>query len=110
MRFAPTVLIAVLPACADNGPLAERLDGPDVPIPGDCVGGTTEFDVSGSVVDYVTGEPIAGANVDITEAFSGAQTFPTNGCLIGSTITNAQGAFGPIKVRAQQSGPIVAFL
>ena len=109
MRFAPTVLIAALPACT-SGPLAERLDEPDVPIPADCVSGTTEFDLEGTVVDYVTGEPVAGANVDITEAFTGPQIFPTNGCRIGHAVTNAQGAFGPIRVRAVASGPIVAFL
>jgi len=112
MRFAPTVLIAALPACADNGPLAERLDEPDVPIPSDCnTAGTTSFDVSGTIVDYATGEPVAGANVDFTEAFSGAQIFPTTGCLIGATaVTNAQGAFGPVRVTTPDSGPIVAYL
>ena len=110
MRFTPIVLFSFLPACS-SGPLAERLAQPDVAIPAACAGGTTQFDVSGMVVDFVTGEPVAGATVDFTEAFTGARVFPSNGCLIApGTVTDAAGAFGPISVSALEANPIVAFL
>jgi hypothetical protein len=109
MRAPTVILIASLPACA-TPPLEERLDEPDVAIPADCAFGTTEIEVSGSVIDFVTGQPVAGATVDLTEAFTGSRTFPNNGCRIGTTVTSAAGQFGPVMVRAESASPVLVFL
>jgi hypothetical protein len=110
MRFAPTVLVfASLPACA-TPPLEERLDEPDVAIPRDCATGTQEIEVQGTVTDFTTGQPVADATIDITEAFTGPAIWPTTGCRIGTTRTDSAGKFGPLRVRALDTSPIVAFL
>ncbi|HEY5927858.1 MAG TPA: hypothetical protein VIV11_39500 [Kofleriaceae bacterium] len=110
MRLAPTILlISSLPACA-TPPLEERLDEPDVAIPADCAAGATEIEVNGTVTDFATGEPVAGATIDITEAWASTRSFPTNGCRIGTTTTDATGKFGPLRVNALDSSPILAFL
>lgn len=93
-------------ACVDS-PLPERLDEADVAIPGDCVTGTTEISVQGTVVDRETQTPVAGAQVDITEAWLGDRGFPMAGCRIGKMTTDADGRFGPITVRASADPTIV---
>ena len=102
-------LPALLVACTDP-PLPDRLDEPDVAISATCSGGLTEVSVAGTVVDRETGAPIAGANVDITEAWAASQSFPRAGCRLGKTTTDAAGRFGPIKVRPVSAGTIIAML
>jgi hypothetical protein len=102
LAWLPTLLVA----CTDS-PLPERLDEADVAIPGDCSTGTTEIQVSGTVVDRETQAPVAGANVDITEAWLGDRGFPKAGCRIGKATTGADGRFGPIMVRASADPTIV---
>ena len=98
--WIPTLLVA----CTD---LPERLDEPDVAIPGDCSTGTEEVKVSGTVVDRETQAPVAGASVDITEAWLGDRGFPMAGCRIGKATTGSDGRFGPIMVRASDTPTIV---
>ncbi len=110
MRLTHLVwLPAFLVACTDP-PLPDRLDEPDVAISASCSGGTTEVTVSGTVIDRQTGAPIAGANVDLTEAWVAAQSFPQAGCRLGKTTTDATGRFGPIVVRPRDSSPIIVML
>ncbi len=109
MRLASVLWIAIVPACATS-PLEERLDEPDVAVTRDCTGGTNEVEVEGTVVDFVTGEPVPGANVVLTEAWSDAHSFPTAGCRLGAATTDADGHFGPLTVRARASSPVVVFL
>lgn len=90
-------------------PLAERLDEPDVAITGNC-SGSTAVEVSGTVVDSVTGAPVAGASVELTEAWASARSFPRDGCRIGSATTNAAGRFGPVTVRTGDSDPTIVML
>ena len=97
----PTLLVACIQS------LPERLDEPDVAIPGDCSTGTTEVSVSGTVVDRETQAPVAGAKIDITEGWLGARGFPLAGCRIGKATTGSDGRFGPIKVRASSDPTIV---
>ncbi len=101
-------LPALLVACTD---LPDRLDEADVAIPGDCSGGSSdEIKVSGTVVDRETQAPVAGAKVDITEAWAGYEGFPKAGCRLGTATTGADGRFGPIKVHAGQSDPTIVML
>ncbi len=89
--------------------LEERLDEPDVAITGNC-SGATEVEVAGTVVDSVTGAPVAGASVELTEAWVASRSFPRDGCRIGSATTNAAGRFGPLIVRATDSSPTIVML
>lgn len=111
MRLASNLLVLSLSSCVTSSytPPQERLDEPDVEIPLDCGPGTTEIDVTGTVSDWTTGAPIADAKVDITEAWATPNSFPTNGCLIGSTTTGTDGTFS-LRVSASSNGPILAFL
>jgi hypothetical protein len=90
--------------------LQERLDAPDVAIPPDCPGGPQAYEVAGTVVDFVTGEPVAGARVDISEAWAGAREFPTNGCRLGGATTDENGRFGPLTVSAATSEATIVML
>jgi hypothetical protein len=103
--WLPTLLVA----CTDP-PLPDRLDEPDVAISANCTGGTTEVQVAGTVVDRTTGAPIAGATVDITEAWAAAHSFPAAGCRLGRMTTDAAGRFGPMMVTSTDSEPIMVML
>jgi hypothetical protein len=104
------LLILSLPACATS-PLEERLAEPDVRVPNNCAVGDRELEVSGTLVDFTTGLPVAGARIDLTEAFSAASpSFPKTGCRIGGTTTDAEGRFGPLMVRAVDTDPTLVFL
>jgi hypothetical protein len=87
--------------------LAEREDLPDVAIPPACFTGAEAVQVSGTVVDFATGAPIAGARVDLTEAWAGEKSFPSNGCHLGGATTDDAGRFGPISVLATLDPTIV---
>lgn len=99
--------LAVL-GCTDP-PLPERLDEPDVAIPADCSNGTTALVVRGSVIDIVTGAPVVGASIDITEAFAPSISFPEAGCRIGHAISDDSGRFS-IDVTQATSSPDIVFL
>jgi hypothetical protein len=86
--------------------LQERIDAPDVAIPRDCSTGATAFEVAGTVVDFQTGQPIANARIDVTEAWAGQLSFPSNGCRIGGATTDGGGRFGPITVMATSDATI----
>lgn len=110
MRFVPPVLLlCAVPACATD-PLEERLDEPDVALTSDCTSGTNEVEVEGTVVDYITGAPIGGARIELTEAWSNPRSFPESGCRLGAVTTDASGHFGPVTLRAQASSPVIVFL
>lgn len=110
MRCVPSVLLlCVVPACATD-PLEERLDEPDVTLTVDCAGGTNEVEVEGTVVDYLTGEPVAGARVEMTEVWSSGPSFPESRCRLGEATTDASGRFGPVTLYTRDEWPTVAFL
>lgn len=101
-------LSTLLVGCIDSS-LDERLDEPDVAIPAACTMGDTEVEVSGTVVDRQTKAPVAGAQVDITEAWAGDRGFPMAGCRIGRAVTGPDGRFGPITVKTT-ADPTIAML
>ena len=65
---------------------------------------TKTVNVSGKVVDFATGAPVAGAVVDITTAWDVTGQFPLPACApLAVATTAADGSFGPIAVRAGSS-------
>ncbi|CAN5696374.1 hypothetical protein BH11MYX3_BH11MYX3_23520 [soil metagenome] len=107
MRSFIIVLPVLFAGCV--GSLDERLDEPDVAISGSC-SGSTEVEVSGTVVDVITGAPIAGASVELTQAWTSARSFPRDGCRLGGATTDAAGRFGPVLVRATDDSPTIVML
>src|ERR1044071_4747739 len=110
------VLIAssLLPSCRDDNPGEPPLDAGsdatppppgDAPLP-DCIGADVRARktvvVSGTVVDFATGAPVAGATVDITTGWDTATpAFPSPQCPLIATLTSGpDGKFGPATVLA----------
>jgi hypothetical protein len=109
-------LCSLLFACVD-GPDDGIVDPPPTEAPPRCVPdevrATKTVTVSGTVVDFVTGEPVEGANVDITTAWDVTGNFPAGTCPKLATVkTGPDGKFGPIEVKAGSPNdpPIMAFL
>ncbi len=108
MRSLVMMFAGLFAGCASPS-LAEQLDEPDVAITGNCAG-STEIQVAGTIVDLVTGVPVPGASVDLTEAWTASRSFPADGCRIGTATTDAAGRFGPVSVRASDSDPVIVML
>ncbi len=91
------------PAQPDAGPGATPGCGAPEP------GRNSVMTVSGQVVDYASGEPIAGAEVAINVAWDPANPFPTECAPLDTLMTGEDGRFGPAEVDLQtiQYFPIV---
>jgi hypothetical protein len=93
---------------------------PDVFIPPGCIQSDTRDDhtvtVSGAVRDWVTGDPVAGATVDVNTAWDVDGNFPDTPALmcppIISFTTNMNGQFGPaqISIGSSLEPPITIFM
>lgn len=88
----------------DSSPIVESIEVPK------CAS-TPELEeltvmVSGSVVDFVTRQPLAGVTVDIAKAWESEARFPDASCSLATTVTGENGRFGPLAVKA---GPEVGF-
>ena len=61
---------------------------------------TTPVTVTGTVIDFSTKAPVAGATVDLTTAWNGQPGFPgPDACpILASVETRADGKFGPITI------------
>jgi hypothetical protein len=72
-------------------------------------GDTSVVRVSGQVVDYASGEPIAGAEVAINVAWDAANPFPSECAPLDTFTTDDDGRFGPadVDLRVLQYLPIV---
>ena len=89
----------------DDG--GDDVDQPDAGPPGTPVcgepeaGDTSVVTVSGQVVDYASGEPIAGAEVAINVAWDAANPFPSECAPLDTFTTDDDGRFGPAEVDLQ---------
>jgi hypothetical protein len=85
--------LAVLTACFESTP-----DDPVDPPPASCdpaVRAEKLVTVSGTVVDFVTNTPVAGATVDVGTTFDGT----AEACPVEASLTSrADGTFGPVEV------------
>jgi len=108
LLFASCVL---LPAChLNDGPGERDIDAGPPPVdaaqPPPCIPADVRarktVEVSGSVVDFVTGAPAAGVTVDITTAWDvPVPGFPSPACPLLATLTSGpDGTFGPVSVLA----------
>jgi hypothetical protein len=87
------VLAALLVACTSSGPEPD----PDPPAPAcdPAIRGTKLVTVSGTVIDFSTGAPVAGAIVDVGTTLDGTE----DDCPVEATLTTAaDGTFGPTSV------------
>ena len=97
MRIIRHALVLVLAAsgCVDPKP------DPDEPPPPDCTSDLTKsVTVTGTVLDFSTKAPVAGASVDLTSAWDGNAGFPgPRACPVLATVeTRADGKFGPVTI------------
>lgn len=108
--FASLALLATLAACSDNEPPEPS------PAPAHCVQPEERraitVNISGTIVDFITEQPVAGATVDITTAWDTEGDIPADDCpLLATVTTDAQGRFGPLPLYAGagQFLPIMLF-
>lgn len=116
-------LLALVPALAcacgggDDGtsPVDAAIDAP--PVPEGCIAADVRDDktitVSGQVIDFTTGAPVAGATVDVTTGWDVIDNVPAAQCpLLASLTTDGQGRFGPMPILAgsTRNPPIVLFI
>lgn len=107
-------LATVLPLCSacmlgdDSGP---------APVPPGCVDSTTRetatVNVSGTIRDFTTLQPVAGATIDLTTAWDVTSNLPAAACpLLGSVTSDEAGRFGLVAIAAgsSQQPPIVLFM
>lgn len=116
--LAPALCSTYLLACGggDDGVTPPQPDA-GVIVPPGCiqpdVRDRTTVTVSGQVVDFTTGAPVAGATVDVTTAWDVVGNFPAADCpLLATLTTDAAGRFGPRAVAAGSTvtPPILAFV
>jgi hypothetical protein len=115
LRFPMTAITALLfSACVDGGGDDDQpIDPPTPECVSDAQRATKTVEVRGTVVDFITGEPVEGASVDITTAWDVTGNFPAGTCpMLASVKTGADGKFGPVVVKAGSPNdpPIMAFL
>ncbi|MBL8622892.1 MAG: hypothetical protein JNK64_16365 [Myxococcales bacterium] len=87
-----------------------------VPAPAHCVQPDVRraivVEVSGTIVDFTTGQPVPGATVAITTAWDTEGDIPAADCpLLATVTTDAEGRFGPLAVYAGAGAlfPIMLF-
>lgn len=95
--------VALVGACSPDDDASP--DAPLVEPPAGCISNETRatktVNASGQVLDFVTGEPVAGATVEITTAWDIPSNFPRPECpALAVATTDEDGRFGPIPVRA----------
>ncbi|HEY5933586.1 MAG TPA: hypothetical protein VIU61_03095 [Kofleriaceae bacterium] len=94
IRQALVLGLVVSSGCVDPEP------DPGVPPP-DCTSErTVPVTVTGTVIDFSTKAPVAGASVDLTSAWDGNAGFPgPKACPVLATVeTRADGKFGPVTI------------
>jgi len=113
------LLFVALPACIEHTPddNPPPVDAPPPDVSNGCISPETRarhrLPISGTVVDFVSGAPVAGATVDVTTGWDTRGYVPDPSCpLIASLVTNADGTFGPLTVDAGtiDTPPILLFL
>lgn len=100
MRVLPilSLVVAVIPACTepDRTPIITEIAvapcGPD-PARSDL-----QVIAQGTVVDFLTGAPLAGVTVDVARAWEPESAFPVDSCSLARFTTDAAGRFGPLSV------------
>jgi hypothetical protein len=97
MNYQVCLLLILLAACTDTPP--------DPPEREPCVAADVRAGkivaVSGKVVDFVTGAPVANTIVDVTVGWDSGNGFPPDECpLLATLVTGADGRFGPVTVHA----------
>jgi hypothetical protein len=102
------------PSLGDGEPPPADASPPNVP---GCITAETRaterVPVVGQVVDFVTGDPVAGVTVDITTAWDVEGYVPRAECpLLARATTDDTGQFGPLTVSAgsTEQPPILLFL
>lgn len=103
-------------ALLGQGCLSNDAPPPPPEAPAGCVQASVReqmlLTVRGTVVDFATGAPVAGATVELGTAWEFIDDGHAPGCpLLGSAVTDAAGQFGPLQVWAGSSRakPIVLF-
>lgn len=100
-RLASLASLASLAACG-----ADALEPSEpAPAPAHCIQPDVRraitVEVSGTIVDFTTGQPVPGATVGITTAWDTEGDIPADDCpLLATVTTDAEGRFGPLAVYA----------
>jgi len=95
------ITLASLAACGEDA-----LEPPEpAPAPAHCVQPDVRraitVEVSGTILDFTTDQPVPGATVAITTAWDTEGDIPAADCpLLATTTTDAEGRFGPLAVYA----------
>jgi hypothetical protein len=107
MRTTIIAVSLVVSACD----LSEPPD-PGPPCPGQGFDERAHATVSGSVVDFATGAPVAGAQVDVNNGWETFAPFPEGCPPIATFTTRDDGTFGPetLAIGSSVEPPILIFL